>query len=180
MIRLPAPLASPLARSLTFGLALPALVLSLSATGCAGPAGDVCELSGELPTTDEVGAGRVVADQDGSAFAADGTWKRPPGGSLAAGSLDIIIENDENGDATADLIDAATFPICVQIGARGESSGQANLVSGGYVSDASHGGTLAILGEEDGNLIGRFSFELATPGGDTTVFSDGMFRVPER
>jgi hypothetical protein len=60
----------------------------------------------------------------------------------------------------ADLIEAAAFPICVPIGDRSETSGSANLVGGGFVSDATHTGGVAILGREGDTLLGRFAFDL--------------------
>lgn len=149
------------------------------AAGCTG-GGDACGFEGGTPTTDDIGSGQVSADRDGSPFTATGTWRPPPGGSFTAGNLDVIMENDEEGNATADLISEGTFPICVPIGARAEDSGQANLVEGGYVSDESNGGMFAILAEEDGEIVGRFEFTLANTSGETTTFSEGIFRVPQR
>jgi hypothetical protein len=162
------------------GLCSICLPLAAAAAGCTGPAGDACGLSGAVPSTDEIASGQVSADRDGSAFTASGTWRPPPGGSFTAGNLDVIMENDEEGNDTADLITEGTFPICVTIGDRSETSGQANLVEGGYVSDGSNGGTFAILAEEDGEIVGRFAFTLANTSGDTTTFSEGLFRVPQR
>jgi hypothetical protein len=62
---------------------------------------------------------------------------------------------------------------------RGEDSGQANLVEGGFVTDATHTGGVAILGKEGDNLIGRFSFELVSGDGELS-FDDGVFNVPQR
>jgi hypothetical protein len=163
-----------------FGLCSLSLALIAVGVGCTGPAGDACGLSGEVPTTDEIGSGQVAADQDGSPFTAAGTWRPPPGGSFTAGNLDVIMEKDEDGNDTADLIAEGTFPICVTIGERSETSGQANLVQGGFVSDGSNGGNFAILAEEDGEIVGRFAFTLANTSGETTTFSDGLFRVPQR
>lgn len=161
--------------ALSFGFLAPLLFAA-----CTGPAGEACGLEGGLPTTDEVGSGQLLALKDGADFDVTGSWKRPPGGSLTGGSLDIIIEHDGEGAETADLIDNETFPICVPIGARAEDSGQANYVDGGFVSDDSHGGMLAILGTEGGEILGRFSFSLANPAGTEMSFESGIFRVPER
>ena len=79
-----------------------------------------------------------------------------------------------------DLIEAAAFPICVPVGARSETSGAANLVGGGFVSDATHTGGVALLAKDGDTLLGRFAFDLANPAGDTLTFSDGAFRLPAR
>ena len=66
------------------------------------------------------------------------------------------------------------------MGARSETSGSANLLGDGFVTDADHTGGVAILGREGDTLLGRFAFELGNPAGDTLTFSDGAFRLPTR
>jgi hypothetical protein len=100
--------------------------------------------------------------------------------SVVVGALSMVIQNDETGSVVDDLIATGAFPICVPQGARSETSGQANFVDGGFVSDASHDGGLAILGKEGDLLLGRFAFTLANPAGETMTFADGVFRLPQR
>ena len=156
-------------------------ISSIFCIACAGGEEDeeFCQQLGGTPTADEIASGRVTATQDGSSFNETGSWS-PTSGSLTGGLLDIIIQKDDSGERTADRVDAGDFPICITIGERSDTVGQANLVEGGYVSDSSHTGSLAIYAEEDGEIVGRFSFTLANTSGDTTVFEEGLFRVSER
>ena len=61
----------------------------------------------------------------------------------------------------------------------GKIWGQANLVDGGFVTDATHTGGVAILGKDGDTLIGRFSFDLVSGAGQLS-FTDGAFRLPQR
>jgi hypothetical protein len=156
------------------------LAPGLAGFGC-GPAdaGEACGLSGAVPTSEDVGDGQVKASRDGAAFsAANATWSVGPSASLNAGELTIVIVNDESGSNTEELIGRGAFPICINIGERSGSSGNAQLVGTAFVSDASHTGNLSILGNEGGQLSGRFEVELAD-GGATTRFTDGIFRAPQ-
>ena len=137
-------------------------------------------MSSTPPTTDEVADGRGKATRDGAAFDEEGSWAPAPSSSVVVGALSMVIQNDETGSVVDDLIATGAFPICVPQGARSETSGQANFVDGGFVSDASHDGGLAILGKEGDLLLGRFAFTLANPAGETMTFADGVFRLPQR
>jgi hypothetical protein len=95
-------------------------------------------------------------------------------------SLDMIIANDETGGIVDDLIADGAFPICVPQEARSETAGSANLVDGGFVTDATHKGGVAILAKEGDLLVGRFGFDLIAGDGTTLTFSEGAFRVPQR
>jgi hypothetical protein len=159
-------------------LILTALICS-ACTADSDMGDEFCELSSSTPTATEIEEGLVTATQDGSAFEGEGSWSATTG-SLTGGLLDIIIQNDESGERTADKVSAGDFPICVQIGDRSDNVGQANLVSGGFVSDADNTGSLSILAQEGDYIVGRFSFSLADTSGETTVFEDGLFRVAER
>ncbi len=155
-----------------------AVVVALSVlAGCPAPVETICGQSTALP---DVTAGFGEATRsDGDPFKKEGTWK--PSATVLVGSLDMIIANDDQGLVVEDLIADGAFPICVLQGARSETSGQANLVDVGFVTDATHDGGLVILGKEGDNLIGRFSFDLVSPDGATTLtFSDGVFNVPLR
>lgn len=167
----------------SFGTAmrsLPALALPfLLCVACPAP-GEVCGQPTTLPGDDEVADGRATATRsDGVAFDEAGSWNTTTL-SITMGTLDIIASNDETGSSVAELIEAAAFPICVPIRDRSETSGSANLLGGGFVSDADHTGGVAILGRQGTTLLGRFGFELANPRGETLTFTDGAFRLPSR
>jgi len=159
---------------------LPLLALpSLLCVACPAPS-EICGQPTTLPTDADVADGRGAATRsDGSAFDEAGSWSTATL-SITMGTLDIIATNDETGSSVAELIEAAAFPICVPMGARSETSGSANLLGDGFVTDADHTGGVAILGREGDTLLGRFAFELGNPAGDTLTFSDGAFRLPTR
>ncbi len=137
-------------------------------------------MSGAEVTTDDVADGNLSAMRDGSTWLEPGSY-RLENLDLTAGTLSIRAGVDENGDDTASLIADAAFPICVQIGERSETVGAANLVDGSFVSGPDHTGMVSLLGRtDDGILFGRLQFDLATPQGDETSFTDGVFRLGER
>jgi hypothetical protein len=160
-----------LLRSASLGLVV------LCSLACPQGVTEICGQSTELPVVDD-GFGEATRS-DGEAFREAGTWAPAPASSITIGTLDMIIANDEAGVVVDDLIADGAFPICVLQGARSETSGQANLVEGGFVTDATHTGGVAILGKEGDTLIGRFSFDLVA-GGTELSFSDGTFSVPQR
>jgi hypothetical protein len=138
-------------------------------------------LSSTPPTADDVVDGRGKATRsDGAEFDEAGSWAPAPASSVDLGTLSMIIQYDETGSVVDDLIADGAFPICVPQGERSDTSGQANLVDGGFVTDATHDGGLAILGKEGDVLLGRFGFTLVDQGGTTLTFSEGVFRVPQR
>jgi hypothetical protein len=148
--------------------------------GC-GPAnaGEACGLPGAIPTDSDLANGQVRALRDGAEFtASNATWSVGPSAALNAGELTIIIVNDETGSNTESLIGQGAFPLCIDLGERSGSSGNAQLVGTGFVSDAAHTGSLSILGNDGGMLSGRFEVTLAD-GSATTRFSEGAFRVPQ-
>jgi hypothetical protein len=151
----------------------------LALLGCAPPSGDTCGLSAALPSTSDVADGRGKATRsDGVAFDEEGTWRVAPF-SIDIGLLTMGFQFDESGSDVDELIATGAFPFCVLQGERSDTRGQANLV-GGYVTDASHDGGVAILGKEGDVLLGRFAFTVANPAGDTITFDDGVFRLPQR
>ncbi len=158
---------------LRFAPALLPLGLGLT-SGCPGPVAESCGQSTALPNVDD-GVGEATRS-DGEAFREEGTWAPAPSSSIVLGTLTMTITNDETGGVVDDLIADGAFPICVPMAERSETSGQANLVDVGLVTDATHTGGLAILGKEGDTLIGRFSFDLT---GDLS-FDDGAFSVPQR
>ncbi|MDP2341324.1 MAG: hypothetical protein Q8O67_10215 [Deltaproteobacteria bacterium] len=144
---------------------------------CPGPVTEICGQSTELPDVEQ-GFGEATRS-DGEAFREAGTWAPAPSSTIFIGTLTMLIANDETGVVVDDLIADGAFPICVAQGARSETSGQANLVEGGFVTDATHEGGVAILGKDGDDLIGRFSFDLIG-GGTELSFDDGVFRVPQQ
>jgi hypothetical protein len=160
-------------------LALASLLLALG-TGCAtGGVEDFCDLPGDVPTTDDVGDGRGTAQKDGASFDEAGTYST---GSMSVtlGLLDMTVDRTEDGDSVRTLFEEESFPICVKVRDRSETSGQVNFVEGGFVTDAEHTGSVSMLSLEDGILTGRFSFTLANTAGTEMVFEDGVFRVGAR
>lgn len=164
-------------------LALATVCLAAVALVGCGPSdpADVCGLSGVLPTSDEVENGFGAAVRDGQPFKEAGTWGAAPLGSIDIGTLSLAIPFDETGTEVTDLIARRAFPICVRLGERSDTVGAANLVEGGYVTDAQHTGAVAILGEEGGFLVGRFVIDLVSESeGAETSFEDGVFRLERR
>jgi hypothetical protein len=150
-------------------------------SACPPPVAEVCGLSSTPPSTDDVADGRGKATRsDGAAFDVEGTWAPAPASSLVLGTLSMVMQFDETGTAVDELVADGAFPICVPQGERSETSGQANLVDGGFVTDATHDGGLAILGKDGDLLLGRFAFTLVDQSGATLSFEDGVFRVPQR
>jgi len=168
-------------RTNTSALAVALLVASLTSIACAGDGTveDFCDLPGAAPTTDEVSDGRGRATKDGASFDEEGSYST---GSMSVtlGLLDMTVDRTEDGDRVRDLFDEGSFPICVVVRDRSETSGQVNLVEGGYVTDANNTGTVSLISLEDGVLAGRFAFTLANTAGDQTTFEAGAFRVESR
>ena len=154
-----------------------ASVVAVSLAGCPGPVEQICGQSTELPDVAD-GFGEATRS-DGETFREAGTWGPAPSSTIVIGVLTMIIANDETGVVVDDLIADGAFPICVPQADRSETSGQANLVEGGFVTDAEHTGGVAILAKEGDTLIGRFGFDLVSGTGELS-FSDGVFRVPQR
>lgn len=153
-------------------------LLLVVGAGCPGAPTEICGQSTELPDIEE-GFGKATRS-DGVAFEEEGTWAAAPSSSVVIGVLTMIIANDDEGLVVDDLISDGAFPICVPQAARSETAGAANFVDGGFVTDDTNKGGLAILGKDGDVLIGRFSFDMAAPGGDTLSFDDGVFRLPQR
>lgn len=156
------------------GSVAPVLTLVLAlAPACKEEVTELCDLSTELPDVED---GKGTADRsDGEPFNEEASWKPAPGGSLTIGILDFIIEKEESGSDTDAIIEDGAFPICVRLGERGEKTGSANYPDGGYVTDASHTGSVALLSNDDDLLVGRFQVDLTTTGGDELSFTEGAF-----
>jgi hypothetical protein len=155
------------------------LACGAACAGTDGTAEDFCDLPGDIPTTDDVGDGRGLAQKDGETFNEAGTYST---GSMSVtiGLLDMTVDRTEEGDSVRTLFEDDAFPICVKVRDRSETSGQVNFVDGGFVTDASHTGSVSMLSLEDGILTGRFSFTLANTAGSEMTFEDGVFRVGAR
>jgi hypothetical protein len=154
-------------------------LLSLALVGCGPDINNACGLTGGIPSEDEAPSGRLVATLDGQPFSQAATWSDGPNGSLDSGTLTAIITVDQSGTDVPDLIGRRAFPICVPLGERSETSGQATF-DGSFVTNASNTGNLSILDEADGIIVGRIAVTLGEAGGDTHVFADGAFRATLR
>lgn len=157
--------------------------MTLVAMGCGGESpADACGLSGTPPSEEEVVNGFLRAATDEGNFSEMGSWSSGSNGDITAGTLSMIIANDESASAVSELVGRGAFPICVPLGERSPSSGNATYDSR-FVTDASHTGMVAILGEDAGMLFGRFEVELKDGSGgstDTFAFREGVFRLPAR
>ena len=154
----------------------------VATAACAPGPATVCNLSTTPPTVQEAPAGRFLAKRSGASsdpFNEAGAWTPGASTSIDAGLLSIIIAQEQTGTRTEDLIANGAFPICVPLADRSNNSGQGNFVDGGFVTSAAHTGGVAILGVDNGNLVGRFSAEMANNQGQTLTFSDGVFRLPQ-
>lgn len=166
-------------RSPLLVLLLPLCAVLPAACGPTDPA-DVCGLSGVPPTVDEVQDGFGQALKDGESWKEAGSWGAGPNASIDIGTLSMVIAFDETGTQSSELIARRAFPICVPLGERSPSSGNVSF-EGIYVSDASHTGAVAILGEEDGFLLGRFAVDVVSPNdGSEVSLSEGVFRLERR
>ena len=151
------------------------VVAAAAFSGCQEGAANVCELSTELPSEEEVGAGRGRADRsDGVELNEPGTWR--PNGSITIGTLSFDGTTDEAGLVVDDLIAAGTFPICQRLGARDERTAAADFGGENVRTDATHTGSLSILGLQDDTLIGRFQVDLGGGGGELSL-DNGAFRL---
>ncbi len=167
------------------GLLVSCLVVCAVAVGCGPGEEEFCGLSSALPEETEVSDGNVTADfttSDGSEepFIQRGTWGPGPSGSIEAGLLSIIIARDESGTEVGDLVERGAFPICIPLRDRSETSGLANYVEGGFVTNDTATGNLSILGREGDSIVGRFEALLENSQGQDLAFTDGAFRVPQR
>lgn len=157
--------------------------LVAAAVGCEPAAEDsACGLSRTPPSAEEVMEGFVNATANGAPYTKSGSWSSGSNGDITAGTLSMIIANDETGSVVSELVGKGAFPICVPLGERSPSSGSAAYESK-FVTDASHTGMVAILGEDAGFLFGRFEVQLKDGSGnsaDTVAFTNGTFRIPAR
>ncbi len=151
-------------------------LFAVGAVGCKNDVTEICGLAGALP---KVSSGRGSATRsDGVEFNETASWSAGTAGSLTIGVLDMLIANEETGLATDTIIEDGAFPICVRLGARSDKIGSGNYIDGGYVTDATHTGAIAILAN-DTELVGRFEVSLAA-GGDALSFSQGVFSAKKR
>ena len=153
----------------------------LSSLGC-GPADDilVCgSLSATLPSVEEIGSGQVTWEEAQIAYAEPGTWSAGSNGDITFSTISMVIAKSETGENTDDLIEAGLFPICIPLGERSEQSGNATD-TGTFVTDANHEGMIAILGQENDEIIGRFFVTMGNAAGETRALEKGLFRVPQR
>lgn len=150
-----------------------ALLVCSFGSACKEEVTEICDLPTSSPDVAD-GTGEAKRS-DGAAFSEDATWNPGAGGSLTIGVLDMIIEKEESGSDTADIIEDGAFPICVRLGERGETTGSANYIDGGFVTSAGNTGSVAILSNDEDILVGRFAVDLANPQGEELSFTDGAF-----
>lgn len=167
-----APLVSLVSPSLALTLTL-ALALALS--GCPNDLTEVCGLPAGVPEGVEDGQG--TATKDGNPFEGPATWSPGSNASITVGLLTFIVAKDVTGTDFDQLIADNALPICVPQGERGDTSGNAAFNdTPGFVSDAAHTGSVALLSFDNDVLVGRFAVELVNSGtGETVSFEDGAF-----
>ncbi len=142
--------------------------------------GLVCgSLSATLPTVEDIGSGQVSWEETQIAYAEQGTWSGGSNGDITFSTISMVIAKSETGENTDGLIDAGLFPICIPLGERSEQSGNATD-TGTFVTDANHEGMIAILGQENGEIIGRFFVTMGNAAGETRALEKGLFRIPKR
>jgi len=156
-------------------------IFTLANGGCGPQTPDtVCEsLLPTLPTLAEIGSAQVSWTEAGIAETNTGSWSDGSNGDITFGTISMVIAKAQNGDETAELITASSFPICIPLGERSEQSGNATD-SGTFVTDAAHTGMVAILGKENDEIIGRFQLVMGNASGETRDLQEGLFRVPQR
>jgi hypothetical protein len=143
--------------------------------GCPADLTEVCSLPGALP--EGVDNGRGSASLDGGAFDGPATWSPGSDASITIGLLTMSVAKDVTGAAFDDLLADNALPICVPQGERSDTSGNAAYnESPGFVTDAAHTGSVALLKFDNDVLIGRFAFDLVNSGSAQTLeFTDGVF-----
>jgi hypothetical protein len=156
-------------------------ILSLASWGCGTPTPDtVCEsLLPDIPTLTEIASAQVSWVEAGVTQNDSGTWSDGSNGDITFGTISMVIAKSQNGEDTADLITANTFPICIPLGERSEQGGNATD-TGTFVTDAMHTGMIAILGQENGEIVGRFQVVMGNASGEIRDLQEGLFRVPQR
>lgn len=136
---------------------------------------EVCSLSGAVP--DNVENGRGSASMDGAPFDGPATWSPGSNASINIGLLTMVVAKDVTGTDFDELIADNALPICVPQGDRSDTSGNAALNEApGFVTDAAHTGSVALLTFDNDVIVGRFAFDLVNSGsGETREFEDGVF-----
>jgi hypothetical protein len=157
---------------------LASAALAPLAAACGPPAEAFCGLSSEPPTLEAAPEGRARATFDGDAFDEEATYSVGPAASFVAGVLTIDIVADTTGTKVDELIGRGAFPICVELGARSETTMAANYVSDGATTSADKTGALSILDADGDVIVGRFQVELG--GAATHSVTDGVFRATKR
>jgi hypothetical protein len=167
------------ARMSRFALASVAAVVVVLAAGC--PRAVECGgLSSDAPSVD-AGKGKATRS-DGADFTNEAaSWESGGSASVDVGVLDMIIAKDATGTDFDSLVADGALPICIPQAARSDTSGAANLVEGGFVTDATHTGNVLVISVDADNMLGRFAMELVSPDGTSTLtFSDGEFNAARR
>ncbi len=174
--------------------------LSLAMVSCGGTQTDdtvFCGLENTFPTDSDVPEGEIAFQpdeddrvreagvliiRDDGSRASELNFTGGTDGRIFLASLRTAVDNDGEHieESVGELLSAGTFPICVNLKARSATDGDisvAPLVSTYTTSDTSTG-TLAILGKEGDNYVGRFAFVAEQTSGETVNITRGAFRVP--
>ena len=156
---------------------LAALVVATLGAGCP-TVSNQCPLPNTAP---DVASGRGEATRsDSAAFNEDASWLPGGLGSVDIGLLSMTIDVDQTGSAVDDLIADAAFPICIPLAEQSATSGSANFIDGGFITDAAHTGGLLLISNDSDVLAGRFAVDLGNNRGEELSFSTGQFRARRR
>ncbi|MEW5854955.1 MAG: hypothetical protein AB2A00_39630 [Myxococcota bacterium] len=146
---------------------------------------NACGLKKALPDTP---SGTLQATRDGQPYTANSGirgYRLTDRFDIVAGDVTLNIPRDKDGKRVDEAVNAGNFPVCIVLKSQqaGNPPSYAFVNAGGnsYVTDDTHGGTVAILAKEGDELVGRFEFEaVQNSGSGTTKFEDGSFRLGPR
>jgi hypothetical protein len=158
------------------------LLILLGSAACGeDPKQDSCGLGLERP---DVANGTARYFRDGSLVAATGGgYKLEFPNDIVIGDMTINIKQDIDRRTVADMIDTASFPICVPLDSNSDGSGYALAEGAGasFMTDDTHVGKMVILSLEGDAIVGRFAFVAKENGGERlTRVEDGVFHLLPR
>lgn len=165
---------------------LVAVALCCGAAQCDRKESDACGLKTAQP---DIPPGSLQATRDGNPYTAScgggGScgWRGTDRLDIMAGDVQLYIGRDQDGQRVDEAINAGDFPICVLLNDQSDGTTYAFVMAsnGSFITDSTHTGTVAILGKEGDQLIGRFEFEAKqNSGSGTTRLEDGSFRLGPR
>jgi hypothetical protein len=156
-------------------VAIGMMMMALWVGGCPAPA-TLCDLSTAPVTDDEAaqGQGSGVRSDDVT-LRGTSSWRAEPVTNLVVGDMSFEgFTTDENGADVLELISNAAFPLCIRLGERDATNGNAT-VPPAFVTNATNQGVLVLTDNRDGALGGRFAVDF-----DGMTVSDGVFRASQR